>query len=248
MDKKILNEELQQMKYLFGYKAGKVISEQRGLLNENPPAKPPKTKPTKPQVPTPKQPAKVYKIEGINADNIEKFRETSDEFLRSLGLFYTSNDILQLRNNWVKLAKQIQGCTLANSLQREDCKQLRAAQTKFKEAQAFHEYFNEGAQLVFKTLLSAAADMGWKPETISSLTKNDLVKALQNYQTGMPYTQYYTTFFPDDTNPKKWGEFQGQTVARNHAELIDLLGGDELIEKLKRAVETKMKELGIQKA
>lgn len=49
MDKKILNEELQQMKYLFGYKAGKVISEQKGLLKENPATQPPpKTQPVKP--------------------------------------------------------------------------------------------------------------------------------------------------------------------------------------------------------
>ena len=67
MSKNILNEELNQMKYLFGYKPGQVISEQT----------PPKT-----------EVAPTYKLSGITADNIKKFVEVTEEFLQKLGILY----------------------------------------------------------------------------------------------------------------------------------------------------------------
>jgi hypothetical protein len=216
--KKELLSELSQMKYMFGYKPGKVISEQ--------------TKPVTP-VPNKGPQASPYKLPGITKDNIQKFIDVNEQFMTSLGMFTD--------NSYTELRKQISSAAACKSPESQECKE---AKTKYASAKARQDYFNEAYQLVMRTLLTRAANYGWTPEKIDGLSEDNLIKALEG--TGLPFIEYTSSF--DSGPKVKYGSYESQKndVVRNVADLLRLVGGEENVKpKLKQALGIKMKELGI---
>jgi len=214
--KKELLSELSQMKYMFGYKPGRVISEQ--------------TKPVTP-VPNKGPQASPYKLPGITKDNIQKFIDVNEQFMTSLGMF--------TNNTYSELYKKMSQREACSSPESKECKDARL---NYFSAKAKQDYFNEAYQLVMRTLLTRAANYGWTPEMIDGLSENNLITYLDG--TGLPFIEYsapgtgkikYGTL-----------ENQKNDVVRNVSDLLNLVGGEENVKpKLKQAIEIKKKELGI---
>lgn len=210
MKNNLLNEELNQMKYLFGYKAGKVISEQV---------------PPKKQIPQPKTQAPSFRIEGITNDNIGKFVEVNDEFLKKIGLYQDpQSEDPKLRQNDFNAKKS------------RDQKAMADARHELQKSEGGKRWWNEAYRLLYNTLLTSAAESGWYPSTVDRLTTSNLISSLTSHNTVWPYQKY------GDGNSFKYEPGVG-----NWGQLISSME-DDIKEKLKQILTLKFQELGIKKS
>ena len=214
MSNNILNEELSQMKYLFGYKAGKVISEQ-----------------VKPQEPGKQTPAPGFKLSGITKDNVQKFIEVSEDFLKSIGAF-NQEDPAEV--NKLRVAF------------REQAKQRQAQGQPPGEPTELNSYKNELELLnlinteMIKMALLTAAQQGLTPEMIAGMSDADIITRLK----------------PSWMASKVWPSVQElggswlQPFADGKRDWVALYNkyypDGDFINIWKNALTTKLKELGIQ--
>lgn len=153
MSNNILNEELNQMKYLFGYKAGKVISEQ-----------------ALPQQPAKQQPSPGFKLSGITKDNVQKFVEVTNDFLKSIGILEEQDPAER---------KRLLDAFKQKAKERQAMGQPAGSPTELDNYNNQIELLNLINTEMLKIALLVAAQQGLSPEMIGNMSDDDIIRQLK---------------------------------------------------------------------